>query len=331
MVPRAAASSIPWPIRSGGHSALASLRAPVGSLADKRGIARLRRELRELPLDELWARPESSTREALAARGFHGRIVDSFLRPFLSGIFLEGELATSSRLFEFVFRMFGDGYAALPAQGMGAIARQLAGRLPAGRLRYGTRVEEVAPDGVRLAGGESLPAKAVVVAVDLPEASRLLPDLTPPGSRATACLYFAAAEAPVGPPILVLDGESSGPVNHLCVPSNVARSYAPAGQALISASTVGIPEGDDAALERDVRRQLGGWFGSAVAGWRHLRTYRIPFALPARASLEPAALPVRRRPGLYVCGDHRETPSLQGAMASGRRAAEALSAEWAGL
>jgi phytoene dehydrogenase-like protein len=312
-------------------AALASLKAPVGSFADKRKIAALRKELRDLPVDELWTRPESSTREALARRGFDGRIVDSFFRPFLSGIFLEGDLATSSRLFEFVFRMFSDGYAALPAQGMGAIAQQLASRLPTERLRYGARVEEVAPNAVRLAGGECLPAKAVVIAADLPEAVRLLPDLTPPGSHGTACLYFAASEPPVKQPILVLAGEGSGPINHLCVPSTVARSYAPSGQALISASTVGVPDGDDAALERDVRQQLGGWFGPTVASWRHLRTYRIPFSLPARASLEPAALPVRRRPGLYICGDHRETPSLQGAMASGRRAAEAVATDWSTL
>jgi predicted NAD/FAD-dependent oxidoreductase len=122
----------------------------------------------------------------------------------------------------------------------------------------------------------------------------------------------------------VLDGEGGGPINNLCVPSAVAPSYAPSGQSLVSVSTVGIPQEDDAALEKAVRAQLTSWFGPTVASWRHLRTQRIHFALPARASLVPAALPVRPSRDLYLCGDHRETPSLQGAMASGRRAAAAL-------
>lgn len=305
-------------------AALSTLLAPIGSLDDKRAVGRLKRHVREGSLDELWNRPEISTREALRSHGFSDRIMDTFFRPFLAGIFLERELATSSRFFEFVFRMFSEGHAALPARGMGAVAEQLAARLPAGALRFNTRVEALTDGAVRLAGGETLAAKAVVVAADLPEAARLLPELTPPGRRGTACLYFAASEPPVKKPILVLDGEGSGPINNLCVPSAVAQTYAPAGQNLISASTVGIPEQDDAALEKAARVQLTSWFGPEVTSWRHLKTYRIPFSLPARASLDPAALPVCPRPGLYVCGDHRETPSLQGAMASGRRAAAAV-------
>ncbi|HSS50857.1 MAG TPA: FAD-dependent oxidoreductase, partial [Thermoanaerobaculia bacterium] len=114
----------------------------------------------------------------------------------------------------------------------------------------------------------------------------------------------------------------------LCVPSAVNPSYAPAGKSLISATVVDAAGADEKDLESEVRRHLGSWFGPAVESWRHLRTYRIPLALPARKSLEPVALPARRRPGLYLCGDHRDTPSLQGAMVSGRRAAEAVIEDW---
>jgi phytoene dehydrogenase-like protein len=119
--------------------------------------------------------------------------------------------------------------------------------------------------------------------------------------------------------------EARGPVNHLCVPSDVAPSYAPPGAALVSATVLGIPGLDDDALQRAVRKQLGEWFGSQVQGWRLLRVQRIPWALPA---LTPAVFdtperPVRLRDGLLVCGDHRDTASIQGAMLSGRRAAAA--------
>jgi phytoene dehydrogenase-like protein len=311
----------PWTLPS-------TLLAPIGNLADKLAVARLRSQVRTGPLEAIWTRPETSSLEALRDFGFSPRIIDSFFRPFCGGIFLETELATSSRLLEFVFRMLSEGWAALPAAGMGAIPAQLAARLAPGTIRAGARVELIGEGKVVLRTGERVPAAAVVIATEAPEAARLLPELHPPGFHQTACLYYAAPKAPISKALLVLNGEGSGPVDNLCVPSAISPAYAPAGQALISATVVGAADAEERALEHEVRRHLTSWFGIEVADWRHLRTYRIPLALPARKSLEPAALPVRRTPGLYVCGDHRETPSLQGAMASGRRAAEAVGEDW---
>ncbi len=307
----------------------ATLLAPVGSLADKLAVARLRRHVRQGEVEEIWTRSETSSLEALRSFGFSPRMIDSFFRPFLGGIFLETELDTSSRMLEFVFRMLSEGRAALPAAGMGAISEQLAARLAPGTVRLDARVEGIGDGAVYLSRKrERVPAAAVVVATEAKEAARILPDLHPPGFHQTACLYYAAPKAPLSKAILVLNGEGSGPVDNLCVPSAVAPTYAPAGQALISATVIGAADAEERSLEHEVRRHLTSWFGIEVADWRHLRTYRIPLALPARKSLEPAALPVRRKPGIYVCGDHRETPSLLGAMVSGRRAAEAVGEDW---
>jgi phytoene dehydrogenase-like protein len=306
----------------------ATLLTPLGSLKDKLRIARLRRHVLAGSIEDLFRRPETSALDALLNFGFSDRMIGAFFRPFFGGIFLETDLATSSRMLEFVFRMFSLGKAALPTAGMGAIPQQLADRLPAGTVRLGVKVETLGEGEVCLAGGERVSASAVVLATEAPEAARLLPDLRPPGSHGTACLYFAADQAPLAKPLLVLNGEGRGPVDNLCVPSAVAPSYAPAGKSLVSATVVGAAGADEKELEIEVRKHLSSWFGPAVHGWRHLRTYRIPLALPARRSLEPAELPVRRRRGLYLCGDHRDTSSLQGAMVSGRRAAEAVIEEW---
>ena len=135
-------------------------------------------------------------------------------------------------------------------------------------------------------------------------------------------MYYDAPSTPIPGPWLVVNGEG-GPINNLCVPSEAAPSYAPPGRALVSATILGAGEPD---LEQ-VERQLRGWFGSSVADWRHLRTYRIPRALPAYPVGGFGAQPVRLAEGLYACGDHREHPSLNGALASGRRAAEAVLAD----
>lgn len=305
--------------------------APIGSLGDKVRVARLRRRLLSTPLEDLFLRPERTTLEALEQEGFSDSMIERFFRPFLGGIFLERQLVTSSRMFEFVYKMFSSGAAALPAAGMQAIPRQLAAALPEGALCTGSRVEEIRSDGVRLVSGEAVAGDAVVVASALPEGPEL-PEQTPVSWCSTTCLYFAAPEPPVERPILVLDGDGEGPVNNLCVPSQVAPAYAPPGRALISTSVVhgtAVDDTGDDELEAAVREQLGGWFGAAVAAWQLLRIYRIRHALPAQAAphLEPPRRPVRVADRLYVCGDHLDNASIQGALVSGRRAAEALLAD----
>jgi len=306
---------------------LRTLVAPVGSVGDKLKLASLRRRVAAGSLEELFARPETSTSEALARDGFSEEMVERLLRPLFGGLLLDRELGASSRMFEFVYRMLALGDAAIPTRGMGAIPEQLAGGLPPGCVRLGQKVAEVGDGGLVLAGGERLRARAMVVATDGPTAAGLLGEPGPPGSVPACCLYFAADQAPVDEPAVVLDGDGDGPVNHLCVPSAVAPTYAPANLALVSATVLdrpGLPRGAD--LEAAVLGQLADWFGSSVLGWRHLATYQIPHAQPAQppGALDPPARPVRVRPGVYVCGDHRDNASINGALASGRRAADAL-------
>jgi phytoene dehydrogenase-like protein len=310
-------------------AAVRSLLGPVGSFADKLRVARLRSNALKGSVEDRFRDPETTTLETLKAGGFSDAMIDQFFRPFLGGIFLESELKTSSRMFQFVFRMFSQGEACLPADGMEAIPRQLAAGLPPERIRVGVRVAEVQHASVRLDCGETVPARAVVVATDGAAAARLLGEI-PVAAQGVTCLYFAAPRPPVAQPVLVLDGEGRGPVNNLCVPTAVAPTYGPPGASLVSATVLGIPS-DEERLRAEVRAQLAGWFSAGVDGWRHLRTYRIPYALPQQVppALAVAERPVRWQPGVYLCGDHRDNASINGAMVSGRRAAEAVAADLA--
>jgi phytoene dehydrogenase-like protein len=300
-------------------AAITSLANPIGTFTDKLKVARIRRRALQGTIEDRFRSPETTTLDALRHAGLSDVIIQRFFRPFLGGIFLEPELRTSSRMFEFLFRMFSTGNATVPALGMGEIPKQIAAALPAASIRLNTRVVEVTPGQVRLDHGETLRARAVIVATEGPEAARLLGD-TPVTGQSVTCMYFAVPHPPLPKPMLVLNGNSSGPINNLCVPSVVSRAYAPAGQALISATCL------TETTETPVLDQLERWFGAQVSDWRHLRTYRIPYALPNQAA--PAlAIPerdVRRAPGLFVCGDHMDNASINGAMVSGRRAAEAV-------
>jgi phytoene dehydrogenase-like protein len=229
-------------------------------------------------------------------------------------------------MFEFVFRMFATGDAALPATGMEAIPRQLAQSLPAGVIRTRTQVIGVDSQTVKLASGAQLRGRAVVLAVEGPVAARLRRRVSPSTWRSVACLYFAADEPPVNGPILVLNGDGDGPINNLTVVSEVAPSYAPPNESLISVAVLRNLDDNNRELERRVRCQMVDWFGTPSTPWRHLHTYRIRYALPAQTpeEMDPVQKPAQVGDGLFVCGDYRDMASIQGAMASGRRTAEAV-------
>ncbi len=312
--------------------AVRTLFSPIGTLRDKLAVARFRGEVRSGALDDLFHHEETTTLEALQAAGFSHAMIEPFFRPFFGGVFLDSTLRTSSHMLAFVFRMMSLGDTALPAHGMGAISQQLANALPPGTVRTRAPVAEVKSGTVILASGEHLSAPAVVIATDGSTAARLSGTLLPVSSQSTTCLYFTAPQAPIAEPVLVLNGEGRGPVNSFCVVSAVAPSYAPPGAALLSATVIGNPPHDDEVLEAMVRAQLAQWFGPDVhQHWRHLRTYRIPHALPQQVppSFVGSDRPARLQPGLFVCGDHYDTASINGAMRSGRRAAEAVIADLA--
>jgi phytoene dehydrogenase-like protein len=294
--------------------------APVGTIADKVRIARLRARVRRGSARRLLQRDDVSTIEALRASGFSERMIDRFFRPLVGGIQLDPELGTSNRMFEIIFRSLSEGDSAVPAAGMGAIPAQLAAHFPPDAVRCNAAVSAVRPGSVQMIDGTEITATAVVVATDGPVASRLL-DLAPVGSRSVGCVYFAAPRAPVDDRLVVLDGSSRGPVLNVAVMSNVAPSYAPAGQHLIAAA---MPASTGPDLERLARQQLREWWGPQVDDWRQLRTYRIAHGQPDQS---PPLHPRRRvalGDGMFVCGDHRDTGSIQGALFSGRRCADAV-------
>lgn len=304
----------------------------IGDLADRWRLAKLRRHVTKRSIEELMSEPDSSTIAYLETQcGFSTDMIERFFRPWFSGVFFESDLETSSRYFKFIFRMFAIGDAALPEEGMGAITHQLAASIPDSMLRHSSPVDSLEEMRVRLKSGETIDCRAIVLAVEGPEASILTQGLIEAaGSRRTTCFYFAAPKAPLDERILVLNGDGSGPINNLCVPSNVVPGYAPPGQALISVSIIGSKANPHEGLLDEVRSQLRKWYGEQVDRWSLLDRYDIHHALPSQPPQyrnAPAPLP-RLAEGLYRCGDYCETASIHGAMVSGRRTAECLLSDW---
>ncbi|MFF6996355.1 NAD(P)/FAD-dependent oxidoreductase [Streptomyces sp. NPDC008313] len=271
------------------------------------------------PVGTLKRGEERTTRTALAAAGFSEEFVDRFFRPFLSGVFLEDGLETSSRFFHLVWRSMLRGTLCLPTDGIGAVSRQLASALPTGVLALETPVERLTDDGVELATGRELEAPVVVVATGPGPAAALLPGLRLPAYRVVTTYYHAAPRAPLDEPTLLTD------VRHrflnTCVLSEVVPQYAPEGACLVATSVLG---GDTEGRETALREALAEVYGTDTTGWDRLAVRTVPDALPAMPPPLPLSRPARTGPGRYVCGDHRATGSVQGALASGARAAREI-------
>jgi len=310
---------------------------PIVTLGDKLRVAKLRAQAQRGSIPEIFNRQESATRDFLRNFGFSPKMIETFFEPFFGGVFLEKNLSTSSRYFEFLFRMFATGAVAVPAEGMQAIPAQMADRLAPGTILLKNRVTNAASSGpgfsIAIENRPAVAACRLVIATEEPAARRLQLALNPaqnhPAARRwnpTIAFYFAANAAPVSEPILLLNGEGSGagPVNNAVVLSQVSPSYAPAGAHLVSASVVGGDTGRP-DLEHEVRRHLGKWFGSQVERWRSLGARFVPEALPLQqTAVWEGGQSQSGIESVYLCGDFLETCSIQGALVSGRRAAEAV-------
>lgn len=301
---------------------LSTVTAPIGSLFDKARIGLLRHRLRSVHPARLLQGDDISTRAALSEAGFSDTIIERFYRPLVGGIQLDPDLTDSRRMFDIIFRMLADGDSAVPAAGMQAIPQQLADRLPTDSIHLGAPVTATSPTSI-IVDGSTIAAAAVVVATEGPAAAGLL-DLAPIESKSVGAVYFAAPTAPIDAKLVVLDGTGRGPVLNVAVMSNVAPTYAPTGSHLVVAA---LPGHVGPTIEADARSQLRSWWGSQVDAWDHLATYRIAHGQPLQRPPFDPKRRIRLDDGRFVCGDHRDTASSQGALYSGRRCGLAIVAE----
>ncbi len=286
------------------------------------------------PVPRLLAREDVSLETSLAAATVDGPLRHEVLEPFLAGVLADDSGRTSATFVRLLVRMFLLGSPGVPAGGMGAFPRQIADHLP-GRITLGTPVVAVekADDGTWrvVADGASWSARAVVVATD-PVTAEGLAGVPAPEMKGLVTTWYAADEPPTAERLLFVDGRRPaggprGPVVNAAVMSNAAPSYAPASRHLVEVTCL---LGAEAPAEEVARRQAGQMFGCGTASWQELARHEIPRALP----VQPAPLVTRRAVALgddlFVCGDHRDTASIQGALVSGYRTAHAVDRALAG-
>ncbi|MEE1942520.1 FAD-dependent oxidoreductase [Streptomyces sp. TRM 70361] len=321
-----------------GRGALGVPGVPAGSLGGALDLARLRARLNRLattPAERLGRRPELSAAQALAVRGTLPRACGDPLRALLGALLCDPELTTSSRVGDLALRGFARDGLFLPAGGASAVSRLLAAGLPPGTVRTGVHVLSVATNAVVTRGHGTVRCRAVLIATGAHEAARLLPGLRVPRFHPVTVLHHAVEDpagpgAPAAEPLLLLDADRRGPVAYTAVASAVDPSRARPGRALVTSVVLGpAAAGPAEALDEAARRQLAALYRVPTDHWRLLAVRHDARAVPATPAPHDPQRPVRMLSGLYVCGDHRDTAGVQGALRSARRAAEAIRRDFA--
>ncbi|WP_338815672.1 NAD(P)/FAD-dependent oxidoreductase (plasmid) [Bernardetia sp. Wsw4-3y2] len=314
---------------------LSTLANPIGTWADKLRMLLVKTEINGKDLHEIFTQPETTTYQALRENyHFKSSLIEQFLNPFLAGIFLEKDLETSNRMFDFVFQMFSNGKGAVPALGMEEIPRQLASVLPNDAIVTNERVVSIHKNVATTESGNEFEAKTILIATDNNEFAQSYRANTTENenTRGTTNLYFSMDKSIVKRPILCLNSLESRLVNNFVVMSDISSDYAPIDKSLLSVSIVTDDENKDFTEEELVekaRRELSLWYGTHAYEWDFLRSYSISDALPNQNSVKhtPSMEDLKIHDGLYRCGDYLLNGSLNAAMRSGRLVANLIGDE----
>lgn len=244
--------------------------------------------------------------------------MDGFLRPYLEAFAAEADpgLSVSGRAMELALRQLVRGRWCVPAAGIAAIPHQLTETLPPGAIRLETEVLMVYANGV-VTADQVLRSSAVVVATDPATAVELLPGLHEPQMRSVTSFHHATAlPSPRGEPAVLVDADPHSPVARTAAVSQAVPGRSPDGRTLISTNVVGHTGTRTSELESAVRARLGELYPGGDDRWECVAVHHFPHAVPAMTSPHNFRRPVRLIHGLYVCGDHRGTAGIDGAMES---------------
>lgn len=307
-------------------SLFSMLFSPVGSFSDKLKIFQWNRELKKLSIEQIFGKTETTSLDFLREKGFSETIINQFFKPFFGGIFLENKLDTSSRMLEFVFKMFGEGHAAVPKAGMKAIPEMLASNLAQTEIRFNQRVEKVGLKKITLDNGDDLDADVIIIATK-PDA--LLPQLAGQFTedQFVTNLNFSSDIDPIGKSLIALVPDEKYLINNISVMNNTSYSYAPEGSYLLSVSVTQNYQENDKQLKQRILKELLEVFPVLEnATIEHLKTFYIDNALPQIDDFQNKMKPSQSKiqDGIYLAGDYLLNGSINAAMASGRYAAHAV-------
>ena len=235
-----------------------------------------------------------------------GNLYSRVLKPFLSGVFLTSPASVNAVTGKSLIASFISGKPGLPRKGVGALPAALAARVH--KIELNHHIDSLS----------QFENQQVIVATDLTTAAQLLDIANVPKLAASTTWYHEIPKELTASAHLLIDGENRGPVINSIVISNLASSYSAAGRSLLASTTL------DFASESEVRRHLALMWAAHTGEWSLIAKYDIPKSLPIFAIGNQSAASSQVSENVYVAGDYRTAPSQNGALLSGRLAAQEL-------
>ncbi|AOR29661.1 oxidoreductase [Formosa sp. Hel1_33_131] len=296
-----------------------TLLSGIGNFSDKLKILKLNQKLKNKKMSDIFSEKEQSTLDYLINFGFSKDIITDFFTPFFSGIFLETQLETSSRMFEFVYKMFGEGDATVPKAGIEAIPKQLLNNLKSTTFKYNTKVTALKDGKITLDDDTKLESDYTIVAT---EASGLIPNLKNQSTEWKSCttLYFETETRGIDKKLIGLIPKSGTFINNIFYNSSLECAIRPKNE-LLSVTVIDDQDLSSKALIEAVQTELKELCG--ITTMNFIKLYSIPMALPKLKDLKYEMMPSETRltNGLFLAGDTQLNASLNAAMISGERAA----------
>lgn len=305
-----------------------TLTAPVATFSDKIKVLKLYLKLKDKTLPEIFEDKEKTTLLYLKDFGFSNRIITQFFKPFFAGIFLESELKTSSRMFEYVFKLFGEGAALLPKKGIAAIPEQLKSRLKTTIFKFNTKVKQVQEGAIYLNDGTKITSKNTIIATT---ASNLVTNLKNQETLWKSCInfYFEVDKRKIDKPIIGLIADKNALINNIFYHNSIGTTQK-GKRELLSVTVVKSTDLDEKQLLERVIEDLKVFCG--IENVNFLKRYTITKALPDLQQLQYELAPTETQltSGIFLAGDQLLNGSLNAAMISGERAAMAVIKKIAG-
>ena len=296
-----------------------TLRSSIGKFSDKLKILKLNTLLKKKKITAIFKTEEKTTLQYLKDFGFSNEIITDFFTPFFSGIFLETELETSSRMFEFVYKMFGDGLAVIPKNGMQAISNQLKNNLKKTTFKFNSLVKEVKDKHIILEDGHTLHSHITIIATD---ASPLISNLKNQETQWKSCdtLYFQTEKSAINKPLIGLLADEDALINNIFYHTSVATLNKKSKE-LLSVTVIKNHRLKENAFIKKVVAEL--YSKCAIKDVTFLRRYQIKKALPMLTNLqyEISSTETKLKSTIFLAGDQLLNGSLNAAMIAGERAA----------
>ena len=291
----------------------------IGNISDKMKIVKLKNALKKKKIEEIFLEKEQTTLSYLVDYGFSDEMIRDFFKPFFSGIFLETKLETSSRMFEFVFKMFGEGYAAIPLSGIEAIPKQLFHNLKNTTFKFNTRVESIKDEEITLVDQTKLESNYTIIATD---ASALISNLKNQETEWKSCdtFYFETDDKQINKNLIGLIANENALINNIFYHTSLKTELKP-NKELLSVTVIDNRNLSNELLVEQVKMELKKYCG--IDNCTLIKQYTIPKALPRLTNIQYDVYPSETRltATLFLAGDTQLNGSLNAAMQSGENAA----------